>query len=61
MCVAVVVVCLCSCLFPLCCNVVVFVVAVVGTVKASRMMKIVMMLVGFVSMNMLVVSNCGGC
>ena len=54
------VVCLCSCLFPLCGDVVVFVVVVARVVSASRMKMIVMMLVGFVSMNMLVVSNYGG-
>ena len=50
------VVCLCLC--PCCCSVVVFV--VVRAARASRMMSVVMMLVDFVGINMLVVSNCGG-
>ena len=58
----VVVVCFCLCSFPCPCRLVVVVVVVVARVaKVSKMRKIVVRKVGFVSMCMLVVSNCGVC
>ena len=59
-CVVAAAVCPCFCPCPWCCSVTVFVVVVVRTVRASRMMRVVTMLVDFAGINMLVVSNCGG-